>query len=123
MTARTGLLLASILSVACLLSATHKFYDALLVVLPAVWLADRVRRAGLSAATIAMGLALASLLVPGQAALWVWTASGDLPPALTGHPLWDLLVVPLHVWALLVILGLLLGATRRAPEQLARADT
>ncbi len=117
---RTGLLVASILAVACLLSATHKLYDALLVVLPAVWLADRVRRRGLSAATIAMGLALASLLVPGQAAVWVWATAGDLPPALTGHPLWNLLVVPQHVWSLLVILGLLLGATGRAPGELAR---
>lgn len=107
---RSGLLVASVLAVTCLLSATHKLYDALVLMLPAVWLVDRVRMRGLSAGSVAMGLALLSFLVPGQAAVWVWTESGVLPAAVTNHPLWDALVVPQHVWALLAIQALLLAA-------------
>jgi hypothetical protein len=116
---RSDLALLSVLAVASLLATYHRFYDAVLLVIPLAWtidqLASRQHRltAGLG------GAAMAVYFVPGAAALFVLANRGLIPTWLTESSLWRWLVMPHQVWALLILAGCLLTCLgqriRRSP--------
>lgn len=119
--ARQELAFFSVLAVACLLTAPgHRFYNAMLLLVPMVYglsllwrgmdgrtvtRADRLRAAALLAPVV-------SFVVPTSSALYVLGLQGYIPAALMDNIVWHGLLMPLHVWTLLLLLALLLWYMR-----------
>ncbi len=102
------LLAMSLVAVLCLLVTYHRYYDAVLVVLPIAW--------GLSVLPTHRGLGLAVLLLcadfllPAQTALHDLQQRGLIPDQLASGPLWDTVLITQHVWALVLLAAVLLWA-------------
>lgn len=116
------LLIAAILTVACLLCSSHRFYDATALVLVLMWaLATIIEPHAPDAgsrrvpAMVTLGW-LAIFLVPGSAIILEWTGKW-IPATLTQTSWWDLLIAPHQTWTLLALLGALLVALSRPRSQ------
>ena len=106
--------LVSLSLVACLtlLATYHRYYDAVLAVIPLalviqLWRAGRRVDAGV---TLAL---LLPLLVPGPAALAVASERGLIPEGLKTSMLWRAVILPHHAWALLALAAWLIAVRRR----------
>lgn len=123
---RRELLFFSVLGTACLLTAPgHRFYNAMLLVVPMVYglhLLGLGRRDGAGALreggkrvrrAVMLLLPVAVFAVPGSAALYILAGRGMIPEMLTRGWLWHGVLMPQNVWALLAMLALLLVELRR----------
>lgn len=108
------LLLPSILAVVTLLPAYHRFYDAILLVLPWLWVVQRARCGRLDRLTVFAAAMLTVFFVPHVTAAMVILVNPHLPEALTDSRLWLGTVMSVQVWALLGLSLALLLALRRA---------
>lgn len=118
---RSELLFISILTTACLLSAPHRFYDAVALTMPAIWLAGQWRRPSSNRTTTYLGLAaLAAFLIPGAAMLYRARTAGWVSEPISQSLGWRLLVMPHQIWALLMLLIVMLVALKHGHGDAAR---
>ena len=107
------LLALSGVAVLCLLVFYHRSYDAALLALPIAWaigaLATRERIQGILVLALS-----ASFLAPLPVMLTIAKQQGALPEWLTETLLWDTVLVPMHVWALVLLAVVLLWAAGRS---------
>ena len=112
------LLVLSGVAVLTLLVTYHRYYDAVLLVLPIVWGIAQLRTRPI-AGIVALVLC-ANFLFPFQTALHDLEQRNVLPGVLTANPLWDTVLMTQHVWALVLLVGVLLWVAwdqaRRRPE-------
>jgi hypothetical protein len=95
----------SAIAVMSLLPVYHRFYDAVLLVLPLCWVVASYRKARLPA-ILALSL-MVPFLIPGGTILQTMQNNGRIPSTLSERWWWDTIVMPHEIWALL-FLGLVL---------------
>jgi hypothetical protein len=105
------LLILSGVAVLGLLVTYHRYYDAVLLVLPIAWgiWAWRVDRV----VSVVVLLLCADFLFPFQTALHEVQQRLAIPDALVSSPIWGSVLMTQHVWALLFLAGALLWAASR----------
>jgi len=96
----------SAIVIASLLPVYHRFYDAVLLVLPLCWVFVSYRKAR-SAAILAL-LLMVPFLIPGGTLLQTMQTNGRIPLALSERWWWDTIVMPHEIWALFFLSLLLL---------------
>lgn len=105
------LLALSIVATLCLLVTYHRYYDAVLLALPVAWgfsvLGTPLQRYGLAVLATCAIYILPVLGGLQEAAL-------RLPASIIGSVAWNMFVLPVHAWALVVITVVLLAAAARA---------
>jgi hypothetical protein len=88
----------SAIAVMSLLPVYHRFYDAVLLVLPLCWMVASYRKARLPA--ILALLLMAPFLIPGGTLLQTMQINGRIPSTLSERWWWDTIVMPHEIWAL-----------------------
>jgi len=96
----------SAIAVMSLLPVYHRFYDAVLLVLPLCWVFASYRKARLPA--ILALLLMIPFLIPGGTILQTMQINGRIPSALSERWWWDTIVMPHEIWALLFLSLMLL---------------
>ncbi len=96
----------SSIAVMSLLPVYHRFYDAVLLVLPLCWVFASYRKAR-PAAILAL-LLMVPFLIPGGTILQTMQTDGRIPSSLAEHWWWDTIVMPHEIWALFLLSFLLL---------------
>jgi len=96
----------SAIAVMSLLPVYHRFYDAVLLVLPLCWVVASYRKARLPA--ILALLLMVPFLIPGGTILQTMQTDGHIPSSLAEHWWWDTIVMPHEIWALFLLSLLLL---------------
>ncbi len=117
---RNGRLLAyGAVSVLSLLMVYHRFYDAVLLVIPLAWAFGELSAGRRGRAIVALGL-IAVYLLPGASLLFVLADRGWIPATMAETWFWRCIVLPHHVYAL-VGLGcvMLVSLFRKATQQAA----
>ena len=95
-----------------LLPVYHRIYDAIVLVIPAVWVLAPAPAAG-RRLTAAVRVLLALFLLPTGSILVAAAVVGGIPPALADAWWWNAFVMPHQNWVLLgLAAGLLLALTR-----------
>jgi hypothetical protein len=114
---RDELLALSSVAVLTLLVTYHRYYDAVLLVLPLVWGFSAIGSARrVQAVTVVLLCAVFILPVPSN--LFDLQQAGALPAWVVQHPLWESFVLTHQVWALILMaLTLLWAAARIRLEQ------
>lgn len=112
--AADSLLLPSILVVATLLPGYHRFYDAILLVLPWLWIVHRVRSGRFDRLTLFVAAMLCMFFLPHLTVAIELIVNPLLPESITGSRLWLGTVMSAQVWVLLGAAAALLLALRRA---------
>jgi len=100
------LLHLSAIAVMSLLPIYHRFYDAVLLVLPLCWVVASCRKARLPA--ILALLLMVPFLIPGGTILQTMQTDGRIPSTLSECWWWDTIVMPHEIWALFFLSLLLL---------------
>lgn len=113
--ASTDLALLSVLSIVSVLIIYHRVYDAGLLVFALAWAAAMLGR-GRRAEALTVMLPCAVFLVPGVPILEQLGSSGRVPPALRESFLWNAVVMPHQIWALLILLVIFIRVCRRSEE-------
>ena len=88
----------SAIVVASLLPVYHRFYDAVLLVLPLCWVFASYRKARVFG--ILTLLLMAPFLIPGGTILQTMQTNGRIPSTLPDHWWWNTIVMPHEIWAL-----------------------
>ena len=101
--------LLSLLGVLSLLMVYHRFYDAVLLLLPAAWVVSRVMGGRVRAWDGASIVMLAFFLAPGAAILGKRARDGLVSADISATWWWRCLVMPHQVWALCGLCVCLLG--------------
>jgi hypothetical protein len=101
-----NLLAISAIAVISLLPIYHRFYDAVLLVLPITWALVNFHAPRM--AGIATLVLIAPFLFPGGTILEVLQTRGHIPQFLSNHWWWEAFVLPHQVWALLALAIVLL---------------
>ncbi|MFZ1006072.1 MAG: glycosyltransferase family 87 protein [Candidatus Sulfotelmatobacter sp.] len=96
----------SAIVVASLLPVYHRFYDAVLLVLPLCWVFASYRKARVFG--ILTLLLMAPFLIPGGTILQTMQTNGRIPSSLSGRWWWNTIVMPHEIWALFFLSLLLL---------------
>jgi hypothetical protein len=96
----------SAIAVMSLLPVYHRFYDAVLLVLPLCWVFAAWRKA--RPAVILALLLMVPFLIPGGTILQTMQTDGRIPSSLAEHWWWDTIVMPHEIWALFLLSLLLL---------------
>ncbi len=109
-----GLLILSGVAVLCLLVTYHRYYDAVLLVIPVAWAVSRLRSS--PAIAITALVLCANFLLPLQTAFHDIAGRGILPAWLTGSAIWETVVMTQHVWALVLLAVVILFAAARYGE-------
>jgi len=109
----------SAIAVMSLLPVYHRFYDAVLLVLPLCWVVASYRKARLPA--ILALLLMVPFLIPGGTILQTMQINGRIPSTLSEHWWWDTIVMPHEIWALF-FLGLLLLYEMAVPRNFGSDD-
>ena len=113
------LLALAVVGVLGLLVTYHRHYDAVLLVLPAVWACSVIGTPRWKGGAVVLVLC-ADFILPFQTIAWRVEQTAMLPPALTDSPLWSMVVLAQHVWALALILIALLAAAAWTAGRVAR---
>jgi hypothetical protein len=118
------------IAIISLLPVYHRFYDAVLLVVPLCWCLSQIGmiRIGVTrtgeksdrVSTLALFLMI-PFLGPGTAFLQQLAAHGRLPEALTHAWLWDCVVMPHETWALLLLCLVLLYGIKMRRASAAKA--
>ncbi|HEX7010136.1 MAG TPA: glycosyltransferase family 87 protein [Phycisphaeraceae bacterium] len=106
------LIALSLLALASLMGAYHRYYDAVLLLLPLVWALRRLEQRSLRnqpAAWVTLA-AVTILAVPGAVMLDLAGRRGLIPPQISQSSWWQMLILPHQSWALLIAALALLGA-------------
>jgi hypothetical protein len=112
------LIALSLLAVASLLVVYHRFYDAVLLVLPGILLIRQWSEGARAAVYWVMAAALAVFLVPGAVMLQQLAARGWIPAALAESFFWRMVILPHQVWALCVLgVCLVISWLRASPAE------
>ncbi len=96
----------SAIAVMSLLPVYHRFYDAVLLVLPLCWVVASYRKARFPA--ILALLLMVPFLIPGGTILQTMQINGRIPSTLSERWWWDTIVMPHEIWALFFLSLLLL---------------
>ena len=109
---RQELLAVATIAVLALLVAYHRYYDAVLLVLPIAW---AISSLGTARWIQGAGVLLlsADFLIPAQTALHELQQGGALPAGLTDAWWWDTVVLAQHAWALALMVPIMLYAAAR----------
>jgi hypothetical protein len=89
------------IGVISLLPVYHRFYDAVLLVLPLCWVCISFRKSRMFA--ILSLLLMAPFLIPGGTLLERMQTDERIPSALAQHWWWGMIVMPHQVWMLLLL--------------------
>ena len=100
------LLVLSGVAVLTLLVTYHRYYDAVLLVLPIAWGLAMLRTRPVAA--IVVLVLCANFLFPFQTALHDLQQRGILPAWASDNPFWQTVLMTQHVWALVLLVGALL---------------
>ena len=100
------LLVLSGVAVLTLLVTYHRYYDAVLLVLPIAWGIVMLRRRPL--AGIAVLVLCADFLFPFQTALHDVQQRNVLPGWMSANTIWDTILITQHVWALVLLVVVIL---------------
>lgn len=112
---RQELLAVATIAVLALLVAYHRYYDAVLLVLPITWGISSLGTARwIQGASVL--LLSADFLIPTQTALHALQQGGTLPAGLTDVWWWETVVLAQHAWALALMVPILLYAAVRDRE-------
>ena len=118
------LLVLSGVAVLTLLVTYHRYYDAVLLVLPIAWGLAMLRTRPVAA--IVVLVLCANFLFPFQTALHDLQQRGILPAWASDNPFWQTVLMTQHVWALVLLVGALLWVawdqSRRDTESLPDGD-
>ena len=106
---RDELLSLSVVAVLGLMVTYHRYYDAVVLILPIAWAIGFLGTEGRTYA-IAVLVLCATYLVPVQTALIAAENGGWIPPAIAESFLWDAVLLPLHAWVLAILAVVLLVA-------------
>jgi hypothetical protein len=102
----------SVVAVLGLMVTYHRYYDAVVLVLPIAWaigaLDSERRRYGIAVLALC-----ATYLVPVQTALIAAENGGWIPASIADSFMWDVVLLPLHAWVLVILAAVLLGAVAR----------
>lgn len=110
------LLAVALMAVITLLSDYHRTYDAVLLILPALWVWRRLHLCPGDVWAWVMAGALASFMLPGPVILTTFARQGRLPAGLTDSWVWQAWLLPHHNIALLVLaVALCVRFFRRSP--------
>ena len=112
------LLSFGIVAVLGLLATYHRYYDAVLLVLPIAWAISTLGTSRWREGTLALVLC-ADFLLPAQTALNELQQRGFIPDWLADSLVWESVLMAQHAWALVLLAILLLRAavrTARIPE-------
>jgi hypothetical protein len=96
----------SAIVIASLLPVYHRFYDAVLLVLPLCWVFVSFRKARVFG--ILTLLLMVPFLIPGGTLLQTMQTNGRIPSTLVGRWWWDTIVMPHEIWSLFFLSLLLL---------------
>ena len=100
------LLVLSGVAVLTLLVTYHRYYDAVLLVLPIAWGIVMLRRRPV--AGIAVLVLCADFLFPFQTALHDVQQRNVLPGWMSANTIWDTILITQHVWALVLLVVVIL---------------
>lgn len=119
---RHELLAVATIAVLSLLVAYHRYYDAVLLVLPIAW---AISSLGTARQIQGAGVLLlsADFLIPAQTALHELQQGGALPAWLTDVWWWETVVLAQHAWSLALMVPILLYAAVRDREPGSRWST
>jgi hypothetical protein len=95
-----SLVIAAAVGVIDLLAVYHRPYDAVLLLLVLGWAMAWAGRRGGAWPWVALA-GMGAFLTPGAAMLYRLQEMGYVPDALAAGPLWDVLLMPHQVWALI----------------------
>jgi len=107
--ARPDLLTLAVVSVLGLLVAYHRYYDAVLLVIPIAWACSVMGTPQRHLGMVVLILC-ADFLLPFQSIFFEIGQRGILPASLTGGVFWNAVVLAQHVWALIFMAITLLVA-------------
>lgn len=113
---RHALLAAGGVAVLTLMPTYHRFYDAAVLLVAAVWVVGRLTKNRSEAVGWVAAAALAPFLVPGSAALATLVQRGTIPDSIAGTWLWTHVMMQHQSWCLVILLGCLLVALFREPR-------
>ena len=106
------LLSLSVVAVLGLMVTYHRYYDAVVLVLPIAWaigVLDTERRSyGIGVLALC-----ATYLVPIQTALIAAENGGWIAPSIADSFVWDAVLLPLHAWVLAILSAVLMAAAAR----------
>lgn len=99
-----------------LLPMYHRFYDAIVLIIPLLWLLARLSAGLRSWKEIVVGLGLLVFLLPNSVAMIGVAVNPRLPQWLTDHRAWEFVVMSHQVWAVVAVLFGLLAALWEQPR-------
>jgi len=105
------LMSASMVAVLSLMFVYHRYYDAVLLLLPLAWATSQVARRRNDRAGWLMLLLIAPFMLNSASAVYWLDYSGRVPSWLTGSAFWRIAVIPHQGWAIL-LMGVLLAWVR-----------
>jgi hypothetical protein len=92
----------SAVAVMSLLPVYHRFYDAVLLILPLAWAVAALQHQRRKTAILAL-LLMVPFLLPGGSLLETLQTKGHIPDTLMNRWWWNTIVMPHQVWALLFL--------------------
>jgi hypothetical protein len=104
-----------------LLPIYHRFYDAVVLIVPLAWILKEWHRQH-AFTRLGVSFALAPFLVPGGTLLEVLQSKGRIPPSIANSWWWQMMVLPHEVWALMGLSFLLLYAMAPNKRQAAAKE-
>lgn len=117
-----SLLIAAILGVLTLLPTYHRYYDAVLLVLPMLWVMARWKSGSMNAPAMIVAGGILVFLAPNTAAVLYEVVVPRVPTRWTQTLAWELLVLPHQTWVLLGIALALVWAMVREPSPVLGAE-
>jgi hypothetical protein len=99
----------SAMVVLSLLPIYHRFYDAVVLIIPLAWLFGNWKSLGRSVKAV-VSIALLPFLLPGGTMLQVLQSEKRIPASVSNAWWWHLVVLPHEVWALIALSFVLLYA-------------
>ena len=109
---RLDLLALSTVAVLALLVTYHRYYDAVLLAFPIAWAISSLRTRLWPQAAVVLVLS-SDFLLPAQTALHDLEVRGLVPGWLVANPVWEVVLIAQHAWALVLMAVVLLWAARR----------
>jgi hypothetical protein len=101
----------SAMAVLSLLPIYHRFYDAVVLIIPLAWLFGNWKSLDRSVKVV-VGIALLPFLLPGGTMLQVLQSEKRIPTSVSSAWWWRMVVLPHEVWALIALSLVLLYAMR-----------
>lgn len=105
------LLLLSVLSILMLFPVYHRFYDAGVIIIPLAWALSEYFSSLQIPSKIVIGLSCI-FLIPGSTILIVLNNNGFISDELSKSLIWNIIIMPHQIWALILIYSSLIYTAR-----------